>query len=713
MSTPDIVAQLAQDSSSLYRQLAEFPTYKTGQFQGEGVLRVTTSTVDHENNTKRTSIKTYVQSGDIFVASISPDTPDVVASTLSPSGRYLAILRESSDASKPDGKTRSVEVWAEDKLQATQDVTDIHKGFFTDEYLSSIYFSPSESKLVYTAEAKTLDARSDPLAKYRFTPDFGESYGGKKHPAVFLFEWKKADNPKISQVALADPHAPTLLGHAVFGDEDKLLAIAYEYTVDGRLLGVIYCPNREASIWEITLPSGVREKGGNILKCDASKLTSSDMACRSPRVLLGTNGRPSYLVWVSNDVGGPHATCSTLHARNLTISETRVLIKTVWDPAPFEFPGLYLNTLPTHPFLNTPDPQAPPYIVLSSTWRSRSTILLVSVQAGTFVELTPPEKNALHSWTLISTNGINRLLCSRSAPNQPPELLLGSLNNDHKTVKWVIVSQPKIPDDLRAKLARLQTEVVPIPSREPTETIVVRDPSKGTQPSIIMPHGGPHSGNIVGFSAVSAALAIEGYVISYPGYTGSIGFGEKHVKELMGRIGTLDIEDCMTSLRHLEILGYTKFGPGQQYVMGGSHGGFITGHLIGQYPDFFSGAVLRNPVISLGELSYSDIPDWYFEESGIPYTSTSLVTPELYEKLWAMSPISHVDQVRAPVAILIGEKDQRVATTQGRSYYHALKGRGKHVEMYCFKDDIHPIDSVEGQLATYQVATRLFRSGRA
>ena len=81
----------------------------------------------------------------------------------------------------------------------------------------------------------------------------------------------------------------------------------------------------------------------------------------------------------------------------------------------------------------------------------------------------------------------------------------------------------------------------------------------------------------------------------------------------------------------------------------------------------FSGAVLRNPVISLGELSYSDIPDWYLEESGIHYTSTSLVTPDLYQKLWSMSPISYVDQVECPVILAIGDKDclAKLAATAG------------------------------------------------
>lgn len=34
-------------------------------------------------------------------------------------------------------------------------------------------------------------------------------------------------------------------------------------------------------------------------------------------------------------------------------------------------------------------------------------------------------------------------------------------------------------------------------------------------------------------------------------------------------------------------------------MIGGSHGGFLTGHLVGQQPQRFKAAVLRNPVCDL------------------------------------------------------------------------------------------------------------------
>jgi len=51
-------------------------------------------------------------------------------------------------------------------------------------------------------------------------------------------------------------------------------------------------------------------------------------------------------------------------------------------------------------------------------------------------------------------------------------------------------------------------------------------------------------------------------------------------------------------------------------VMGGSHGGFLTGNLVGQYPSSFKCGVLRNPVMDLGLMIHcSDIPDWCYIEA--------------------------------------------------------------------------------------------------
>lgn len=63
-----------------------------------------------------------------------------------------------------------------------------------------------------------------------------------------------------------------------------------------------------------------------------------------------------------------------------------------------------------------------------------------------------------------------------------------------------------------------------------------------------------------------------------PNYTGSLGYGEQNVRKLLGRIGSLDVEDCMASVEHLVAADLAAFGPGQHFLYGGSHGGFLIGH---------------------------------------------------------------------------------------------------------------------------------------
>lgn len=300
---------------------------------------------------------------------------------------------------------------------------------------------------MYTAEAKESSPDEDPFSKYRFVPDFGESYSGKKHPAIYLFDWKGGVEPNIAQVAFTESQnlsLDLLLGHAVFAAENRIFAIGYEYSKDGRLLGVIYCPNRAAALWDIALPNAdIARSEESDLRCASSKLTSVDVSCRSPRVLPAHGNTPPLLVWVSNPAGGPHATCSSLHAKNLLSGEIRTLVGAVWDPKPAEFPGLYMNTLPAAPFISV---ASKPFIAFSSSWRSRSTVLLVSLEDGEVTDLTPDEDDIHYSWTMLCTNGSEQIICTRSALTRPPELLLGRID-EHAHVYWRVLALPHISDD--------------------------------------------------------------------------------------------------------------------------------------------------------------------------------------------------------------------------------------------------------------------------
>jgi len=212
-------------------------------------------------------------------------------------------------------------------------------------------------------------------------------------------------------------------------------------------------------------------------------------------------------------------------------------------------------------------------------------------------------------------------------------------------------------------------------------------------------------------------LTWEADTLNVPNYTGSTGFGEFYVQKLVGHCGTLDVEDVKATVDHLVKEGKGEYGPGKLFVTGGSHGGFLTAHrescysppdilvclrrdvrndtVIGQYPETFSAAVLRNPVISSQPAS-TDIPDWYFSEFGVrPSVDAEQMLPELYAQLYLSSPISHVRKVCAPVLLLLGTEDRRVINVQGKGFFHALRALGREVELLTFEGEGHSLDGVE------------------
>ncbi|KAI3814323.1 hypothetical protein L1987_19074 [Smallanthus sonchifolius] len=233
---------------------------------------------------------------------------------------------------------------------------------------------------------------------------------------------------------------------------------------------------------------------------------------------------------------------------------------------------------------------------------------------------------------------------------------------------------------VKSLLSSLQLDILKIPvknvsenlkegARKPIEAIYVSSKSKHEycDPLIVILHGGPHGVSLSSFSKTSGFLASIGYSLLIVNYRGSLGFGEEALQSLLGKIGSQDVNDVLTSVDHAVDMGLAN--PSKITVLGGSHGGFLTTHLIGQAPDRFAAAAVRNPVCNLALMvGTSDIPDWCFVEtfgtSGL-FSYTEAPSPKLLSFFHEKSPISHVSKVKTPTLFLLGAKDLRVPVTNG------------------------------------------------
>lgn len=59
--------------------------------------------------------------------------------------------------------------------------------------------------------------------------------------------------------------------------------------------------------------------------------------------------------------------------------------------------------------------------------------------------------------------------------------------------------------------------------------------------------------------------------------------GSKNVEYLQGKVGDVDVKDCMTATREV-LRKYPWLNPDKVGITGGSHGGFLVTHLSAQYP---------------------------------------------------------------------------------------------------------------------------------
>ena len=213
----------------------------------------------------------------------------------------------------------------------------------------------------------------------------------------------------------------------------------------------------------------------------------------------------------------------------------------------------------------------------------------------------------------------------------------------------------------------------------------------GSNPALVLPHGGPTGQEVDYWSPRVAALVSRGYICIAPNVRGSTGYGMDFQRANYQDLGGGDLQDEVYAAKFLESTGYVdskKIG-----ITGGSYGGFMTLMAIGKTPDVWAAGVELFGIIDwMTMLQHSDPELQQYEQSLL---GDPVKDKKVYE---AASPIAYIHNVKAPLLVLQGDNDPRVPKEEAEQVVELLKKDGKTVEEHYYPNEGHGFAKRENQI---------------
>uniref|UniRef100_A0A674C1N9 acylaminoacyl-peptidase n=1 Tax=Salmo trutta TaxID=8032 RepID=A0A674C1N9_SALTR len=586
-------------------------------------------------------------------------------SSYSLSGDLKAVVRVTSGQVVVQ---QFLEVWSDRCLKKILDLSALNKHgrVYEDAQFGCLAWSTCESRLLYVAEGKRSIGESyasasspsagEPRDKSVYWEDWGEGLTSKSVPVLCVADVAKGTVTVLQGVPSHVSPGQGLWAH----DGESVFFVGWWH--EPFRLGLRFCSNRRSALFCLDLE-------GN---CEC--LSGDTSSVSSPR--LSPDGR--YLVYLEGQVFGPHSQC---------LSMQQVSPQPDLQPPNSQTPfaGLY-EALPPRCWAS--DSQRVVFSSARRNWR-------VTPPLYWSFRLTPPPPYTGHL-------GYSPLYWSFRLP-PPPILVIYALSLQVVAFLPLAGGEGEVSWDHLGESCLLGAivnvlDVSPTPQEENPEysgldfgaLLVTTNhlPSRTKVPLVVFVHGGPHSQFFAEWNVTTAVLVKLGFAVLMVNYRGSTGFGQDSILSLAGNIGSQDVKDVQVPSELSKLL---TLDPDKVVVMGGSHGGFLACHLIGQFPDFYKACAVRNPVINAATLlGTSDIVDWFM------HTNTNTLPYSCQRQAYHLVSSVCV-QIKAPVLLMLGGKDRRVSPYQGLELYRSLKSRGSPVRLLLFAEDAHSLARVDTQ----------------
>lgn len=234
---------------------------------------------------------------------------------------------------------------------------------------------------------------------------------------------------------------------------------------------------------------------------------------------------------------------------------------------------------------------------------------------------------------------------------------------------------------------------------------IPKDSEGKNLPLIINPHGGPFGvRDNWGYNPDTQFLASRGYAVVQVNYRGSGGYGRSFEQAGYGGKWGHEMQDDITdTVKHFINNGIAN--PEKVCIYGGSYGGYATMAGLTFTPELYKCGVNVVGVTDVG-LLFTSMPTTWEPQKEV--MKVQIGDPENKELMKSMSPIDHIEKVKAPVFIIHGRRDVRVVMEHADMLKERLEALEKPYEWLVKNKEGHGFRKVENRIEMYEKLEKFF-----
>jgi len=326
-------------------------------------------------------------------------------------------------------------------------------------------------------------------------------------------------------------------------------------------------------------------------------------------------------------------------------------------------------------------------IYFISDYQATDEIYCYKLESNDISKLT----TGIHDYSLVLPTG-NRLIAVRKSMSKPDEIFkVDPASGEAEEISFV--NKPLL-DQLT--MGRVESRWVGTTDQKQEKVWVIYPPgfdASKKYPTLLYCGGGPQStvSQFWSYRWNFQMMAANGYIIVAPNRRGLPGFGMEWLEQISGDYGGQNMDDYFSAIDTLATEPFVD--KDRLGAVGASYGGFSVYWLAGHHEGRFKAFIAHDGMFNL-EANYLETEEMWFAnwDMGGPYwDSTNLVA----QKSFASSPHRFVGKWDTPILVIHGEKDYRIAYTQGMQAFDAARLRGIPARLLIFPEENHWVLSAQ------------------